>query len=131
MWSYNYTPSSDDIMHYGTLGMRWGHRKARKENHDFNKLKKEASNAQNAGKKYMDFQRKHTYQISGTNNKIVMDNPNLYNKYRKQANRADKSIKKMMKKYGDVSVNANFDTEKGKSYLDIKMGNRKERVYAD
>ena len=27
MWQYNYTPSSDDIMHYGVLGMKWGHRK--------------------------------------------------------------------------------------------------------
>ena len=28
MWQYNYAPSSDDIMHYGIPGMRWGHRKA-------------------------------------------------------------------------------------------------------
>ena len=29
MWQYNYTPNSDDIMHYGVIGMRWGHRKAK------------------------------------------------------------------------------------------------------
>ena len=29
MWQYNYTPSTDVIMHYGVLGMRWGHRKAK------------------------------------------------------------------------------------------------------
>ena len=23
MWKYNYTPSSDDIMHYGVIGMKW------------------------------------------------------------------------------------------------------------
>lgn len=30
MWSYNYTPNQNDIMHYGVLGMKWGVRKVRK-----------------------------------------------------------------------------------------------------
>lgn len=29
MWQYNYTPNSDDIMHYGVIGMKWGVRKGR------------------------------------------------------------------------------------------------------
>lgn len=28
MWTYNYTPNPNDIIHYGIPGMRWGHRKA-------------------------------------------------------------------------------------------------------
>ena len=31
MWKYNQTPESDELMHYGVLGMRWGQRRSKLE----------------------------------------------------------------------------------------------------
>lgn len=52
MWQYNYTPSSDDIMHYGVLGMRWGHRKKYyTSSGNLNSLGKARKNYENAKEK--------------------------------------------------------------------------------
>ena len=52
MWKYNYTPSSDDIMHYGVQGMRWGHRKKYyTSNGTLNSLGKARKNYENAKEK--------------------------------------------------------------------------------
>lgn len=52
MWQYNYTPSSDDIMHYGVLGMRWGHRKKYyTSSGSLNSLGKARKNYENAKEK--------------------------------------------------------------------------------
>ena len=52
MWQYNYTPSSDDIMHYGVIGMKWGHRKKYyTSNGTLNSLGKARKNYENAKEK--------------------------------------------------------------------------------
>lgn len=49
MWQYNYT---DELMHYGVLGMKWGHRKAANTSSTLNRVKSAKAAKKAAYKKY-------------------------------------------------------------------------------
>lgn len=56
MWEYNYSPNSDELYHYGVLGMKWGHHKySSSAGQTLNKAKSEYKNAKKQyGKSFND-----------------------------------------------------------------------------
>ena len=87
MWAYNQIPSSDELYHYGVLGMKWGKRRSRrietaigrtrtlKKNNlnTYNQLNKEAKNKYYVGS--------NKYKNKIAKNKALYDRTETINNY--------------------------------------------------
>jgi hypothetical protein len=104
---------------------------SRKGKKDYDKLSKTLRKAQNAQKDYATFLNNHTYVAGNTGNTIRVDNPNLRAKAFKYGRKADKMVRKMNKKYGNVSAIAKADMRRGKSYLEVTRKGKKSKIYED
>lgn len=93
MWQYNYTPSSDDIMHYGILGMRWGHRKA-----SYHSTGIASAMARRSNKKVDDSFKKWNENSKKRADAIELGKKRNASKIAYENNKADKSLKKQYKK---------------------------------
>lgn len=93
MWQYNYAPSSDDIMHYGVLGMRWGHRKA-----SYHSTGIASAMARRSNKKVDDSFKKWNENSKKRADAIELGKKRNVSKIAYENNKADKSLKKQYKK---------------------------------
>ena len=93
MWQYNYAPSSDDIMHYGILGMRWGHRKA-----SYHSTSIASAMARRSNKKVDDSFKNWNENSKKRADAIELGKKRNASKMAYESNKSDKSLKMQYKK---------------------------------
>ena len=136
MWTYNYTPSSDDIIHYGVLGIRWGHRKAIipsvsqvSTNRAVNKATDAKAKMQSAKKAYKTANKKFDKAYRNSNSWILnsqfdkKDNKRRKDEMMKAAQKAEAA----QKAYKKAKANYKLSDKRAKSMVkDIKKQYRKQ-----
>ena len=143
MWTEE-KPDLDELMHFGVLGMRWGHRKAsspggknssKREGKDLEKLKTAMAKSSAAIKKNAEWNKSHTFGVSNAKkvgiSSVVLTNPRLQAKANRQMYKAKKLMKKLNKKYKNVKAIPAKDKETGRAILKFTLGGMKGQIYDD
>lgn len=124
--------SSDELMHYGVLGMKWGHRKASRT---LNKKLRKSFKALDAYNKSSSTKTIKS-PVDGSIRTITIDNVKKRNTYDKAVKAVNAYMDKLDKKGYDWRYDSNYGvtgrlTENGRGYVETIVGDVKTRKEFD